>query len=115
LFNFNIYFFYFLFCSTPALEGEHWPNYSRENPIYFIFNAEGEEDLRSEKYGRGPMVTSCTFWNDYLPKLRQAIGKLNFKSIIQFHYLSQPGMLKMRTFFNNILLSSLDCLFEVFY
>jgi hypothetical protein len=62
--------------SNPALEGEHWPNYSRENPIYFIFNAEGEEDLRAEKYGRGPMVTSCTFWNDYLPKLRQAIGEL---------------------------------------
>jgi hypothetical protein len=61
------------------------------------------------------MVTSCTFWNDYLPKLRQAIGKLNFKSIIHFHYLPQPGMLKMRTFFNNILLSSLDRLFEVFY
>jgi acetylcholinesterase len=56
--------------SNPALEGEHWPMYTKENPIYFIFNAEGEDDLRGEKYGRGPMATSCAFWNDFLPKLR---------------------------------------------
>ncbi|XP_055585984.1 acetylcholinesterase [Uranotaenia lowii] len=55
---------------NPALEGEHWPVYTKENPIYFIFNAEGEDDLRGEKYGRGPMATSCAFWNDFLPRLR---------------------------------------------
>lgn len=55
---------------NPALEGEHWPVYTKENPIYFIFNAEGEDDLRGEKYGRGPMATACAFWNDFLPRLR---------------------------------------------
>uniref|UniRef100_U5ESU7 Carboxylic ester hydrolase n=1 Tax=Corethrella appendiculata TaxID=1370023 RepID=U5ESU7_9DIPT len=55
---------------NPALEGEHWPLYTKENPIYFIFNAEGEDDLRGEKYGRGPMATACAFWNDFLPRLR---------------------------------------------
>lgn len=62
--------------SNPALEGEHWPLYTRENPIYFIFNAEGEDDLRGEKYGRGPMATSCAFWNDFLPRLRAWSGRL---------------------------------------
>ncbi|XP_049534889.1 acetylcholinesterase isoform X5 [Anopheles darlingi] len=55
---------------NPALEGEHWPLYTHDNPIYFLFNADGEDDLRGEKYGRGPMATSCAFWNDFLPRLR---------------------------------------------
>lgn len=50
--------------------GIHWPQYKAENPIYYTFNAEGEEDMRADKYGRGPAATSCAFWNDYLPRLR---------------------------------------------
>ena len=50
--------------------GIHWPQYKAENPIYFIFNAEEEDNTRANKYGRGPMATSCAFWNDFLPRLR---------------------------------------------
>ncbi|XP_070503332.1 acetylcholinesterase isoform X1 [Chironomus tepperi] len=55
---------------NPSLDGIHWPQYKADNPIYFIFNAEGEEDMRANKYGRGPAATSCAFWNDFLPRLR---------------------------------------------
>lgn len=51
-------------------KGIHWPPYKADNPIYYIFNAEGEEDMRANKYGRGPAATSCAFWNDFLPRLR---------------------------------------------
>jgi hypothetical protein len=26
--------------------------------------------MRANKYGRGPAATSCAFWNDFLPRLR---------------------------------------------
>lgn len=26
--------------------------------------------MRADKYGRGPAATSCAFWNDFLPRLR---------------------------------------------
>lgn len=55
----------------PAVDGEHWPCYTKENPIYYIFNAEGDENTRGDKYGRGPKSTSCAFWNEYLPRLRE--------------------------------------------
>lgn len=60
---------------NPSLEGIHWPLYSAKNPIYYIFNAEGEEDMRADKYGRGPMATSCAFWNEFLPRLRMWAGE----------------------------------------
>lgn len=52
------------------ISGIHWPTYKADNPIYYTFNAEGEEDMRANKYGRGPAATSCAFWNDFLPRLR---------------------------------------------
>lgn len=65
--------FYF---RNPALEGEIWPEYSRENPVYYIFNAEGDKKHnKTEKFGRGPMATACAFWNDYLPRLRMWAGE----------------------------------------
>lgn len=72
-----VQFYSISFCSNPALEGEIWPEYSRENPVYYIFNAEGEEKRPSEteKLGRGPMATACAFWNNYLPRLRMWAGK----------------------------------------
>lgn len=66
----------FFFCyRNPALEGETWPQYTKESPVYYIFNAEGDEKHKSEQLGRGPMATACAFWNDYLPRLRQWAGK----------------------------------------
>ncbi|XP_063703298.1 acetylcholinesterase [Culicoides brevitarsis] len=53
---------------NPALDGEHWPPYTKDNPIYYIWNA--EDDIRADRYGRGPMSAECAFWNDYLPRLR---------------------------------------------
>lgn len=58
------------FCRIPDLEGETWPQYSKNNPLYYIFNAEGTEQLSTEKFGRGPMSSSCAFWNHFLPKFR---------------------------------------------
>ncbi|XP_037029742.1 acetylcholinesterase [Bradysia coprophila] len=60
---------------NPAPEGETWPEYSKENPVYYIFNAEdegskGDEKQKADKLGKGPMATACAFWNDYLPRLR---------------------------------------------
>ncbi|CRK86983.1 CLUMA_CG000796, isoform A [Clunio marinus] len=63
---------------NPSLDGIHWPLYRADNPIYYTFNAEGEEDMRADKYGRGPAATSCAFWNDFLPRLRNWVPqKLN--------------------------------------
>ena len=50
--------------------------YSKENPVYYIFNAEGDEKHKTEKLGRGPMATACAFWNDYLPRLRMWAGNV---------------------------------------
>ncbi|XP_059611490.1 acetylcholinesterase [Phlebotomus argentipes] len=55
---------------VPDLGGETWPLYSKNNPQYYIFNAEGTEQATTEKFGRGPMSASCAFWNKFLPKVR---------------------------------------------
>lgn len=67
--------FNFVYYRNPALEGETWPQYTKENPVYYVFNAEGDEKHKAEELGRGPMATACAFWNDYLPRLRQWAGK----------------------------------------
>lgn len=59
------------FARTGLINDDHWPLYSKENQIYYIFNAEDQTNKRKEdKIGRGPMATACAFWNDYLPRLR---------------------------------------------
>lgn len=63
---------------NPALEDEEWPEYSEENPIYRIFNAEGDEKQTKEVFGKGPMAPACAFWNNYLPRLKSWAGELNF-------------------------------------
>lgn len=60
---------------NPALDDEEWPEYSKENPVYFIFNAEGDGKTPREKTGKGPMAAACAFWNNYLPRLRTWAGK----------------------------------------
>lgn len=39
---------YVLFHRNPALEGEHWPSYTKDNPIYYIWNA--DDDIRGNKH-----------------------------------------------------------------
>lgn len=60
--------------SNPTPEGENWPLYTKDNPIYYTFNAEGDEKQVKENLGKGPMSTACAFWNDFLPRLRAWTG-----------------------------------------
>lgn len=43
---------------------EEWPQYSRDDSQYYIFNAE------KKGLGFGPRATPCAFWNDFLPRLQ---------------------------------------------
>uniref|UniRef100_A0A1A9WHS4 Uncharacterized protein n=1 Tax=Glossina brevipalpis TaxID=37001 RepID=A0A1A9WHS4_9MUSC len=51
---------------NPAVDGEDWPNFSKEDPVYYVFST----DEKIEKLQRGPLAKRCSFWNDYLPKVR---------------------------------------------
>jgi len=42
--------------------------------MYYIFNAEGDDDRKTDKFGKGPMATQCAFWNKFLPRLRSWSG-----------------------------------------
>nr|ADG56547.1 acetylcholinesterase precursor [Musca domestica] len=55
---------------NPAVDGEEWPNFSKEDPVYYVFST----DEKIEKLQRGPLAKWCSFWNDYLPKVRSWIG-----------------------------------------
>lgn len=57
--------------SNPAADGEEWPNFSKEDPVYYVFST----DEKTEKLQRGPLAKRCSFWNDYLPKVRSWVGK----------------------------------------
>ncbi|KAI4491257.1 hypothetical protein M0802_010291 [Mischocyttarus mexicanus] len=48
----------------PTEEEKVWPPYSRDRPVYFIFNAE------KKGLGEGLRTTSCAFWNEFLPRLK---------------------------------------------
>nr|ADN37668.1 acetylcholinesterase [Exorista sorbillans] len=54
----------------PAVEGEEWPSFSKEDPVYYVFSTEE----KTEKLQRGPLAKRCSFWNDYLPKVRSWVG-----------------------------------------
>lgn len=71
---------------NPSVEGEEWPLYSKEDPVYYIFGAESEGDKKIEKLGRGPMAARCAFWNEYLPKVRSWASAC--KDTEQFHRIS---------------------------
>ncbi|XP_014601800.1 PREDICTED: acetylcholinesterase-like [Polistes canadensis] len=48
----------------PTEDEKVWPPYSRDRPVYFIFNAE------KKGLGEGLRTTSCAFWNEFLPRLK---------------------------------------------
>lgn len=58
----------YFFCSKPVTDDVNWPIYSKDQPQYFIFNAD------KSGTGKGPRATACAFWNDFLPRL-QGPGK----------------------------------------
>lgn len=45
-------------------EETEWPPYTKEEPKYYIYNAENIGT------GKGPRSNPCAFWNDFLPKLQ---------------------------------------------
>ncbi|XP_044004285.1 acetylcholinesterase isoform X2 [Aphidius gifuensis] len=52
----------FAFTGKPTTDND-WPPYTRDNPHYFIFNAEVTgQDI-------GPRLSGCAFWNEFLPRL----------------------------------------------
>lgn len=59
---------FFFFFRKPTEEDSEWPSYSRDEPKYFIFDAE------KTGLGKGPRTTYCAFWNEFLPKLKGIPG-----------------------------------------
>ncbi|XP_066596786.1 acetylcholinesterase-like [Prorops nasuta] len=62
-FRIIMYFAEFARTGRPALKSE-WPPYSRDQPQYFILDAE------RSGLAQGPRTTACTFWNEFLPRLK---------------------------------------------
>ncbi|CAH0559017.1 unnamed protein product [Brassicogethes aeneus] len=62
----------FAVTGKPVTDDVNWPLYTKEQPQYFIFNAE------KNGIGRGPRATACAFWNNFLPKLRDNPGTGSF-------------------------------------
>lgn len=55
--------------SKPVTDDVDWPLYTKDQPQYFIFNAD------KGGLGKGPRATACAFWNDFLPKLIENSGE----------------------------------------
>jgi acetylcholinesterase len=55
------YFTLFAETGNPMDDAEEWPLYTKEQPNYFIFNAE------ERGTGRGPRSHTCAFWNEFMP------------------------------------------------
>ncbi|CAK9818203.1 unnamed protein product [Anthophora quadrimaculata] len=58
------YFSKFAYSGMPTVHENEWPPYSRDQPQYYIFNAE------TTGLGKGLRTTACAFWNDFLPRLK---------------------------------------------
>nr|BAF46104.1 acetylcholinesterase [Pediculus humanus corporis] len=54
----------FALTGKPMPDEVEWPLYTKEQPQYYIFNAE------KTGIGRGPRSTACQFWNGFLPKIK---------------------------------------------
>lgn len=80
---------------NPALDDEEWPEYTKENPIYRIFNAEGDGKHPRENFGKGPMASACAFWNTYLPRLKSWTGM--YIHLISFVYYLFENQLENNT------------------
>lgn len=68
------------FYRKPVTDDVNWPLYTKEQPQYFIFNAD------KGGLGKGPRATPCAFWNGFLPKLTENSGMVSTKVyILCFH------------------------------
>ncbi|XP_054726632.1 acetylcholinesterase [Anastrepha obliqua] len=52
---------------NPAVDGEEWPNFTKKDPVYYVFSTEDKD----EKLQRGPLEGRCAFWNEYLREVRK--------------------------------------------
>ena len=80
----------------PTDDESEWPPYSRDEPQYFIFDAE------KIGLGKGPRTTYCAFWNDFLPKLKGVPGLYNLEIIP----ISSPSLSCYNTHFRSKVASS---------
>ncbi|CAG2069004.1 unnamed protein product, partial [Timema podura] len=53
---------------NPVPDNIEWPQYSKDSPQYFIFNAD------TNGLGHGPRSRECVFWNEFFPKLSESPG-----------------------------------------
>ncbi|KAI5698834.1 hypothetical protein M8J75_012523 [Diaphorina citri] len=53
----------FALVGKPVPDDVEWPLYTKDHPYYYIFNAE------KSGTGKGPRARTCSFWNDFYPKL----------------------------------------------
>ncbi|KOC61629.1 Acetylcholinesterase [Habropoda laboriosa] len=77
------YFSKFAYTGQPTNENE-WPPYSRDQPQYYIFNAE-----TTGLGGKGLRTTACAFWNDFLPRLKGVPGSY-LPLLSNFHRGNEP-------------------------
>ena len=54
----------FQFGSKPVADETEWPKYTKEDPVYYIY------DSLKTGTGRGPRSTLCEFWNGLMPEIR---------------------------------------------
>lgn len=92
---------------NPALDGEEWPEYTKENPIYRIFNAEGDGKHPRENFGKGPMASACAFWNTYLPRLKSWTGM--YIHLMSFIYILSFAMIIDHTHTQKMHPNKLNC------
>jgi acetylcholinesterase len=64
------YFTLFAETGNPMDDAEEWPLYTKEQPNYFIFNAE------ERGTGRGPRSHTCAFWNEFMPLITPSTNAL---------------------------------------
>lgn len=54
---------------NPGPEDSEWPRYTKENPVYYIY------DAVNVGLGKGPRAEACEFWNGLMPEIKAFVGK----------------------------------------
>lgn len=63
----------------PVTEESEWPRYTKENPVYYIY------DAVKVGHGKGPRSGACEFWNGLMPEIQQFAGSI---LVPKYQYLS---------------------------
>lgn len=66
-----------MFCTRffrkPVIDESEWPKYSKESPIYYIY------DAVNVGHGKGPRAAACEFWNGLMPEIQSFAGEYTFE------------------------------------